>query len=52
MKTKFVDELYAAMHGIDINTYKNNKSLPIEQKVKLPARECISALYITKEETK
>lgn len=48
-KAVFVDELYAAMNGISEETYKHNKSLPIEQKVKLPAHELISALYITKE---
>ena len=48
-KTLFVDELYAAMNGISAETYKHNKSLPIEQKVKLPAHELISALYLSKE---
>lgn len=43
------DELYAALNGIPKVTYKNNKSLPIEQKLKLPAAEAIAALYLAKE---
>lgn len=45
------DELFAALHGIPKVTYKLNKSLPFEQKLKLPAAECIAALYLAKEGT-
>ena len=45
------DELYAAVNGIPKATYKNNKSLPFEQKLKLPAVEVIAALYLAKERT-
>ena len=45
------DELYAAVNGIPKATYKTNKSLPFEQKLKLPAAEVIAALYLTKEKT-
>lgn len=43
------DELYAAVNGIPKVTYNRNKSLPFEQKLKLPAVETIAALYLTKE---
>ena len=45
------DELYAAVHGIPKATYKTNKSLPFEQKLKLPAAEMIAALYLAKEKS-
>ena len=43
------DELFAALHGIPSVTYKHNKSLPFEMKLKLPAVEVIAALYLAKE---
>ena len=42
------DELYAKFHGIPTATYKINKSLPIERKLKLPAREAICSLYLAR----
>ena len=42
------DELYAKFHGIPTATYKINKSLPIERKLKLPVREAICSLYLTR----
>ena len=48
MKTKWNDEVYARLNGIPKATYNRNKSLPLEQKVKLSARECIAALYTAK----
>lgn len=42
------DELYAKFHGIPSATYKINKSLPIEKKLKLPVREAICSLYLTR----
>ena len=42
------DELYAKFHGIPSATYKINKSLPIERKLKLPVREAICSLYLAR----
>jgi hypothetical protein len=42
------DELFAALNGIPKVTYKNNKSLPFEAKLRLPAVEVIAALYLSR----
>ena len=43
------DKILASLNGILEVTYRKNKALPIEEKVKLPAMECICALYTAKE---
>lgn len=43
------DELFAALKGIPKVTYKKNKKLSLEEKLKLPAVEVIAALNLYKE---
>lgn len=50
--TTFNDEMYAMLHGIHPATYKANKALPLEKKLKLPAEEAIAALYLARYERK
>ena len=40
------DVLFAKLNGIPDTTYRINKLLPLEQKLKLPAMECICALKL------
>lgn len=40
------DVLVAKLNGIPDTTYRLNKALPLEQKLKLPAMECICALKL------
>lgn len=43
------DDMLASLNGIPPATVKHIKALPFEQKLKLPAIECIVALYLAKE---
>lgn len=44
MANNNLEMLEAMQHGVSSETYQHNKTLPMQDKLKLPAWECIYAL--------